>query len=51
MPHGQDIENDTTDIASEYECLQCGVVVERETHPGECVECGGDFQNRAKSLE
>jgi hypothetical protein len=51
MPHGQDIEDDTASISSEYECLQCGKVVEAQTHPGTCPDCGGDFQNRAKSLE
>jgi hypothetical protein len=51
MPHGQDIEGDTASISSEYECLQCGKVVEAQTHPGTCPDCGGDFQNRAKSLE
>ena len=51
MPHGQDVENDTTNISSEYECLQCGNVAKAKTHPGECPECAGDFQNRAKSLE
>ncbi|MFC6824465.1 rubrerythrin-like domain-containing protein [Halopelagius fulvigenes] len=51
MPHGQDVEDDTSDHSSEYECLECGAIVESETHPGECSECGGDFQNRAKSLE
>lgn len=35
---------------STYECLQCGKIVERKTHPGEC-SCGGSFQNRAMSLE
>ncbi len=51
MPEGHDIEHDTTEITSEYECLQCGHLVEARTHPGECSNCGGDFQNRAKSLE
>ncbi|ELZ00944.1 rubrerythrin-like domain-containing protein [Natrialba asiatica] len=51
MPHGQDIEDDTSEMTSEYECLQCGRIVEAETNPGECEECGGDFQNRAKSIE
>lgn len=51
MPHGQDIEDDTADLTSEYECLECGTLVESETHPGVCSECGGDLQNRAKSLE
>lgn len=51
MPHGIDIEHDTSEIESEYECLQCGRIVTAETHPGECDECGGEFQNRAKSLE
>ena len=49
MPHGQDLEDDP-DRPSEYECLQCGKIVESETHPGEC-ECGGSFQDRSKSLE
>ena len=51
MPHGQDLEDDTGDITSNYECLKCGDIVTAATHPGECPECGGDFQNRAKSLE
>lgn len=51
MPHGQDVEDDTADISSEYECLQCGNLVEAETHPGKCDECGGQYQSRAKSLE
>jgi len=51
MPEGYDIEHDTSEISSKYECLQCGTIVEAETHPGECPECGGDFQNRAKSVE
>lgn len=50
MPHGQDVEDDTGDISSVYECLECGEMTEARTHPGEC-ECGGEFQNRAKSLE
>jgi rubrerythrin len=51
MPEGHDVEHDTAEMSSEYECLQCGTIVEAETHPGECPDCGGDFQNRAKSLE
>ncbi|RQG88900.1 rubrerythrin-like domain-containing protein [Natrarchaeobius halalkaliphilus] len=51
MPHEQDVEGDTADIDSEFECLQCGTIVTAETHPGTCDDCGGDFQNRAKSLE
>ena len=51
MPHGQDAEHDTSDIESAFECLKCGRIVTAETHPGECRECGGEFQNRAKSLE
>jgi len=51
MPHGQDWEheNDRTS-ESTYECLACGSIVKAESHPSTC-ECGGDFQNRAKSLE
>jgi len=51
MPHNQDTEGDTGGVISEYECLQCGTIVHSETHPGVCSECGGEFQNRAKSLE
>ncbi|MFP8953807.1 rubrerythrin-like domain-containing protein [Natrialbaceae archaeon A-arb3/5] len=51
MPHGQDIEDDTSEMDSEYECLQCGRIVTAETNPGTCSACGGDFQNRAKSIE
>lgn len=51
MPHGQDIENDTAEITSTYECLQCGEIVTARTHPGACSQCGGEYQNRAKSLE
>jgi rubrerythrin len=51
MPHGHDIEGENDpDSASEYECLQCGVIVEATSHPGRC-ECGGEFHNRAKSRE
>lgn len=49
MPHGQDIDEDPA-TPSRYECLNCGRIVEAETRPSPC-ECGGDFQNRAKSLE
>lgn len=38
-------------MTSEYKCLLCGRIVEAETSPGECEKCGGDFQNRAKSIE
>jgi rubrerythrin len=51
MPHDHDIEHDTSTIASDYECLQCGLIATAETHPETCPKCGGDFQNRAKSLE
>ncbi|MFB6201617.1 MAG: rubrerythrin-like domain-containing protein [Halorhabdus sp.] len=51
MPHHQDVENDTAEMSSTYECLGCGAIVTVETHPGECSECGGEFHNRAKSLE
>lgn len=51
MPRGHDVEHDTSGITSTFECLQCGNMVTAESNPGECPECGGDFQNRAKSLE
>ncbi len=51
MPHNQDVEAaNSPDAESTYECLQCGRLVSSETHPGTC-ECGGEFQNREKSLE
>jgi len=51
MPHNQDVEGENSpDSTSKYECLQCGIIVEAKTHPGEC-DCGGEFHNRAKSLE
>jgi hypothetical protein len=51
MPHGEDVEHDNDPAsASTYECLRCGDMVEAKTHPGAC-DCGGEFQNRAKSLE
>jgi len=51
MPRGQDLENENDpESVSAYECLQCGKIVDATTHPGTCG-CGGDFQNRAKSLE
>ena len=49
MPHGQDL-NDDPDTTSTYECLMCGDIAESESHPGAC-ECGGEYQNRAMSLE
>lgn len=36
---------------SEYECLECGTIVESASHPGDCEECGGTVQNRGMSLE
>lgn len=51
MPQGMDVEGDTTEVVSLYECLECGNIVEVATHPGRCAKCGGILQNRAKSLE
>ncbi len=50
MPHNQDVADDPS-TPSKYECLQCGRIVESDHNPGLCSECGGDFQNRANSLE
>ena len=51
MPHDQDVEGaNDPDSESTYECLECGTVTEATTNPGLC-ECGGEFHNRAKSLE
>lgn len=51
MPQGMDVEGDTSEVVSIYECLECGTIVEVKTHPGRCTDCGGVLQNRAKSLE
>jgi len=50
MAHNADVEGDTNGISSSYECLSCGTRREGESHPGRC-DCGGEFQNLAKSLE
>jgi hypothetical protein len=51
MAHGSDIEHENDpESPSEYECLRCGNIVKETSHPERC-ECGGEFQNRAKSLE
>ena len=51
MPHDTDIEQENSpESESTYECLQCGEIATAKTHPSTC-DCGGDFQNRAKSLE
>lgn len=51
MPQGMDVEGDTSQVVSIFECLECGNIVEVATHPGPCDACGGMLQNRAKSLE
>ncbi|MFP4626566.1 MAG: rubrerythrin-like domain-containing protein [Natronomonas sp.] len=45
-----DLLEDVTD-ESTYECLNCGSLVTAPTHPGDCPECSGSFQNQAMSLE
>ena len=51
LPQGNDIEHtNDPESASTYECLQCTAIVESDAHPNTC-ECGGQFTNRAKSLE
>ncbi|WP_311171201.1 rubrerythrin-like domain-containing protein [Halobellus ordinarius] len=51
MPHDQDVEDaNSPESESTYECLKCGRLTESMTHPGTCA-CGGEFQNRGKSLE
>jgi hypothetical protein len=51
MPHGLDVEHDTSDVESEFECIRRGRIVTADTRPGTCDACGGEFQNRAKSLD
>jgi len=50
VPHHQDVA-DSAESKSTYECLVCGKIVKAESHPGDCPECDGEFQNRAMSLE
>jgi hypothetical protein len=51
MPHGRDVEHENgPDSPSKYEFLSCGTNIEAPSHPG-AWDCGGGFQNRAKSLE
>jgi len=50
MPHGMDVDGGDTDELSAYECLRCGDITESHSHPGTC-DCGGEYQNRANSLE
>lgn len=50
MPHGMDVDGCGPEERSTYECLRCGDIVESRSHPGTC-DCGGEYQNRAKSLE
>lgn len=45
-----DVETDP-EAEDTYECLRCGELVEAESHPVACPECGGAMQNRANSLE
>ncbi|QZA88898.1 rubrerythrin-like domain-containing protein [Salinarchaeum sp. IM2453] len=35
---------------SEYECLDCGNLIE-ETDPSNCPECGGTLRNRSLPME
>lgn len=50
MAHNSDVEGDTSELTSTYECLRCGNRKTEQTHPGRC-ECSGEYQNLAKSLE
>lgn len=50
MPHGMDVDGGDSEGLSTYECLRCGEIVESHSHPATC-DCGGEYQNRAKSLE
>lgn len=45
------VESAEESSESKYECLQCGNIVEAESHPGDCPECGGGVQDRAVPLE
>lgn len=39
------------EVEAKYECLKCGEIVEADSHPVACPECGCAMQNRANSLE
>lgn len=40
-----------TDADDQYECLECGEIIEADSHPVECPECECGMQKRANSLE
>lgn len=42
---------DTIMGQSVYECLGCGAIVEAETHPLKCEDCGGLFHDRSTPRE
>lgn len=42
---------DASRTSTRYECLRCGDLVTAESHPGNCEECSGTYQNHAVSLE
>lgn len=47
-----DLEEDP-DKPSIYECMECGNLLELDSRPTECPECGatGAFRNQSMSLE
>ncbi|SFG45834.1 Protein of unknown function [Halopelagius inordinatus] len=36
---------------STYECFDCGTVVEAESNPATCPDCGGELRNRSMPVE
>lgn len=46
-----DLDDDPETPPPTYECLNCGAIVESDSHPVECDNCGSGLQNRAISME
>lgn len=43
---GYDASTDT-----EYECLDCGVIIVADAHPGDCPTCAAALRNRSMPME
>jgi rubrerythrin len=42
---------DDPKTVSSYECFECGTIVDAESVPGSCPECGSEYRNRSMALE
>lgn len=43
-------ELETADT-TQYECFNCATIVDGDTHPGACPDCGGTMRNRTVPIE